>query len=83
MNLIDILKKSGFNEEIPNEKYTRNIGKGFSVEAFINGEGVIFHLVKDGNFIQPTVQTVDSTDLAEAFGQLMMLLQDLVNSISQ
>ena len=83
MNLIDILKKSGFDEEIPNKKYTRSFKEGFGIEAYINGKGVIFHLAKDGNFIQPTIQTIDPTDLAKAFEQLMTFLQNLVNNISQ
>lgn len=82
MYLVDILKNSGFNEEKPNEKYTRKLGEGFCIEAFIDGEGVIFHLIKDGNLIQPTIHTVDQTDLANAFNQLMSFLQSFVSSMS-
>lgn len=82
MDLNEILKASGFQIDAQNNMYVRSLGKGYAVEAYKNGDGIILHLVKDGIFIQPTTQTINPTDLAEAFDQLMNFLKLFVDSIS-
>lgn len=78
----ELLKKAGFREN--NGSLVRDFSDGFSVEAFVNKEGgVVFHLNKDGQLFQPTVQTMEPDDIANAFKELMGLLPPLQNIISK
>ena len=83
MTIKDVLIKSGFREESKDEKFVRDLGGGFTVEAYINGnEGTIFHLVKVGVLMNVTIQTIDYADIAEAFNQLLPCLKSIVENMN-
>ena len=78
----ELLKNAGFKEN--NGCLVMNFSDGFSVEAFVDKEdGVFFHLNKDGQLFQPTVQTMDPDDIASAFKELMDLLPVLLKVINK
>ena len=73
----ELLKNAGFIEG--EGIFKKDLGDGFTIDAILEGDGIIFHLYKDGQLIQPTVNTVEPEDVAEAFKQLTGLLPLLVN----
>lgn len=78
----ELLKNAGFDEKNTNI-LERDLGNGFTITATISGaDGVIFHLNKNGNLLQPTTQTVEPDDVAKAFTDLMDLIPLLVKIIN-
>ena len=72
-SIVNLLDNSGF-KEISQNKYNRTLAETYSVDAFINGHGVIFHLIKGKNEVQMTIQADTFEDAAKAFSQLMEYL---------
>lgn len=73
----ELLKNAGFIERMGGFK--KDLGDGFTIDAILEGDGIIFHLDKDEKLIQPTVKAVEPEDVAEAFKQLTGLLPSLAN----
>lgn len=72
-SLENLLKNSGFKKESDGQ-YTKVLENSYSVVAFINGQGVIFHLRKDNNDIVMTIQADNYDDIVSAFEQLMSVM---------
>lgn len=78
----DLLIKAGFIEEEGSDTLKMDLGD-FTITATVSGtEGVIFHLYKNGVLLQPTIQTVESDDVAKAFTELVALIPSLVKVIN-
>lgn len=69
-SIVNLLEKSDF-KEVSQNKYKRILAETYSVDAYINGHGVIFHLIKGKNEVQMTIQADSFEDVAKAFSQLM------------
>lgn len=69
-SIVNLLEKSDF-KEVSQNKYKRILAETYSVDAYINGHGVIFHLIKEDNDVQMTIQADSYEDAAKAFSQLM------------
>ena len=80
-SIINILKTSGFMETAPN-KYNKILPEPYSVDAYINGHGVIFHLLKENTQNKMTIQADRFEDAAEAFSQLMEYLKSHISLLN-
>ena len=69
MNLKEFLNKCGF-KQVSDYKYTLDLAD-YTIEAYINGKGIIFHVkFKDGNELC-TIQQDDYESIGDAFIMLM------------
>lgn len=76
MSLNDFLKKCGF-QQVDSAKYTLNLDE-YTIEAYINGKGIIFHVkLKDGKEVC-TIQQDDYKSIADAF---IALIKNLLQSL--
>lgn len=83
MEKTKFLEKAGFTKSSEDAKiYTKSLSDTCVVVAFINGDGVIFHLMINGKTIACTIQTVEYEDIAEAFKELMKALQTVINDLN-
>lgn len=80
MSISNNLISWGFNKS--NEKYVKKLDNNYYIEAFLNGQGVIFHLCNNEGIKIVTIQTVDFEDIKAAYNQLMSFLQEIVNMLS-
>lgn len=81
--LEDFLLVVNFVKSKDGDKYTRMLSDGYSVDAFINGNGIIFHLKKDEKDLGITIQQDEYDDIAHAFNVLMKALAAFLNTISK
>ena len=78
----ELLKEAGFKED--NDCLVMNFSSGFSVKAFFDNEDdVVFHLYKEGQLFQATIQTSEPDDIANAFKELMSVLPVLLKIINK
>ncbi len=76
MNLNDFLKQSGF-KQVSDDQFTMRLAN-YTIDAYINGKGVIFHInMKDGKLLC-TIQQDDLTDIADSF---IALIRNLLYSL--
>lgn len=82
--LIEKLKAWGF-DETTDKKFVKktNSNSNITLEAYINGSGVIFHLNYKGKCIVVTIQTVDGKDIDEAFKEIWTALQLFTDEMSK
>lgn len=74
MTLQEILINAGF-ETIDETKLTKNIKGLGNVDAYLNGDGVIFHFVKAGKKTGTmSIQVSDADDVAAAFSQILSVV---------
>lgn len=72
-----ILVESGFKES-SNDKFNLLLAEQYSVDAYINGNGVIFHLLNGNRECKMTIQVDNCEDLASSFSQLMDFLRNYI-----
>lgn len=82
--LIEKLKALGF-DETTDEKFVKKSksNSDITLEAFINGSGIIFHLNYKEKCIVVTIQTVDDKDIDEAFKEIWTILQLFAEEMSK
>ena len=76
-----ILIESGF-KEISNEKFNKVLAEQYSVDAYINGKGVIFHLLNGNRECKMTIQADNCEDLGSSFSQLMEYLRSHITLLN-
>lgn len=81
--LENFLLVASFVKSKDGDKYILTMGDGYSVDAYINGKGIIFHLKKDGNDLGITIQQDEYDDMAKAFNELMKALKAFLDAINK
>lgn len=66
-----ILTQTGF-VKIEDNKYRKDIDAIFAIDAYINGLGIIFHLLEDGKETNKmTIQADTPEDITDAYFKLL------------
>ena len=76
-----ILIESGF-KEISNEKFNKVLAEQYSVDAYLNGKGVIFHLLNGDCECKMAIQADNCEDLGSSFSQLMEYLRSHITLLN-